>query len=77
MFSKSEQLYDAIYDWKDYGKESARPAEIVAAHKTSPGNDLPIQHEQARALVSITAMTEVTEHPERAACGTSAALPGR
>jgi SAM-dependent methyltransferase len=40
MFSESQQLYDAIYDWKDYGKESARLAEIVAAHKTSPGNDL-------------------------------------
>src|SRR5262245_18750954 len=40
MFTKSQQLYDAIYAWKDYKKEAARLVEVVAAHKTSPGNDL-------------------------------------
>jgi len=40
MFARSQQLYDAIYTWKDYQKEAARLAEIVAAHKTAPGNDL-------------------------------------
>ena len=40
MFAKSEHLYDAIYGWKDYQAESRRLAEIIAAHKTSPGNTL-------------------------------------
>lgn len=40
MFARSQQLYDAIYAWKSYQKETARLAEIVAARKISPGNDL-------------------------------------
>jgi SAM-dependent methyltransferase len=40
MFARSQQLYDAIYTWKNYQKEAARITAIVAAHKTSPGNAL-------------------------------------
>lgn len=38
MFTKSEQLYDAIYAWKDYAAESRRLLEVIADHKTSDGN---------------------------------------
>ena len=40
MFTKSEQLYDAIYGWKDYKAEASRLAEIIGSHKKSSGNDL-------------------------------------
>ena len=40
MFTKSEQLYDAIYGWKDYKAEASRLAEIIGSHKRSSGNDL-------------------------------------
>jgi ubiquinone/menaquinone biosynthesis C-methylase UbiE len=40
MFLKSERYYDAIYAWKNYEAEAARLAEIIGAHKTSPGNTL-------------------------------------
>src|SRR5262245_30914134 len=40
MFHKSERYYDAIYAWKDYKAEAARLAEIISAHKASPGNAL-------------------------------------
>ena len=40
MFTKSAQLYDAIYGWKDYKAESLRLIEIIGANKKSSGNDL-------------------------------------
>ena len=40
MFTKSAQLYDAIYGWKDYKAESLRLIEIIGANKKSSGNEL-------------------------------------
>jgi hypothetical protein len=37
MFTKSEQLYDAIYAWKDYKGEATRLMEIIASQKNSRG----------------------------------------
>lgn len=38
MFTNSSQLYDAIYEWKDYKAECSRLTEIIASHKRSSGN---------------------------------------
>ena len=40
MFSKSEALYDAIYEWKDYKAESALLLDFIACHKSAPGSSL-------------------------------------
>ena len=40
MFERSAELYDAIYAWKDYAAEAGRLSELVAVHKSSPGNSL-------------------------------------
>ena len=40
MFERSAKLYDAIYGWKDYAAETGRLSELIASHKTSPGNFL-------------------------------------
>lgn len=40
MFTKSARFYDEIYAWKDYEVEALRLKAAIAAHKTSPGNEL-------------------------------------
>ena len=40
MFSHSSELYDAIYHWKNYARESERAREIVDAHRRSEGRAL-------------------------------------
>lgn len=40
MFGKSTALYDAIYRWKDYAKESAQVVDLVEAHGRSGGKRL-------------------------------------
>jgi SAM-dependent methyltransferase len=40
MFTKSEQLYDAIYGWKDYKAEAVRLIEVIASQKKTLGNEL-------------------------------------
>jgi SAM-dependent methyltransferase len=40
LYDRSAEIYDAIYSFKNYEKESARLHEIIRKHKRSPGNDL-------------------------------------
>jgi SAM-dependent methyltransferase len=40
MFSKSAQIYDAIYHWKDYAGEAEALHALIQQHKRSPGNAL-------------------------------------
>jgi SAM-dependent methyltransferase len=37
MFHKSEQFYDAIYEWKDYKAEATRLKQLISANKQSSG----------------------------------------
>jgi SAM-dependent methyltransferase len=38
MFSRSAQLYDLFYSFKDYGRETQHLHEIIGKHKQSTGN---------------------------------------
>lgn len=40
MFTKSARFYDAMYSFKDYGKEAAMVHDLVQSHKKSSGNNL-------------------------------------
>src|SRR4051812_15623974 len=40
MYTRSERLYDAIFQWKAYKAEASRLAKIIGSHKRSSGNDL-------------------------------------
>ena len=40
MFSKSAQIYDAVYSAKDYAGEARRLKTFIAEHKRSAGNTL-------------------------------------
>jgi ubiquinone/menaquinone biosynthesis C-methylase UbiE len=40
MFTNSAELYDVVYSWKDYAKESQQIEEMIAAHSRSDGNSL-------------------------------------
>lgn len=40
MFSRSADLYDAAYSWKDYAQESERVHAAIEARKRSPGRRL-------------------------------------
>jgi SAM-dependent methyltransferase len=40
MFSKSAQIYDAVYSAKDYAGEARRLKAFIAEHKRSAGNSL-------------------------------------
>lgn len=40
MYDRSAELYDAIYSFKSYEKETAKLHELIQRYKQSPGNDL-------------------------------------
>jgi SAM-dependent methyltransferase len=37
MFTESQEIYDAIYSWKDYAGEAERLRALIAEYKRSPG----------------------------------------
>jgi ubiquinone/menaquinone biosynthesis C-methylase UbiE len=40
LYDRSAELYDAIYSFKNYEKETAKLHELIQQHKRSPGNEL-------------------------------------
>ncbi len=40
MYDRLANLYDAIYSFKNYEKETAKLHQLIQEHKRSPGNDL-------------------------------------
>jgi ubiquinone/menaquinone biosynthesis C-methylase UbiE len=40
LYDRSAEIYDNIYSFKNYEKETAKLHEIIQQHKRSPGNDL-------------------------------------
>jgi len=40
LYERSAELYDTIYSFKNYEKETAKLHELIQQHKRSPGNEL-------------------------------------
>jgi ubiquinone/menaquinone biosynthesis C-methylase UbiE len=40
LYDRSAEIYDAIYSFKNYEKETAKLHELIQQHKRSPGNEL-------------------------------------